>query len=224
VQVPVLRRLAALARSLDFGLAGYLYDGPGFPGRALEPFLEFGLGWPLDILEGRAALWMERVEWGASENQARLEGQLVLEHALRFGALRARLEGFQRLDGGQSALAPLRGNLAEPAGRSAAAVNLDFFLRLLQIRAGTWNPPFYLQDVYLVPFAGAALTDLGQSQLAAGLELHWELKALAVWTGLPLDLTAGLAVNGEGRLGLYFSLESPLGGLPLAGPGPGRMP
>jgi hypothetical protein len=224
VQMPAFRRLASLERSLDFGLAGYLYDGLGFPGRALQPFLELALGWPLDSMEGRAAFWLERVEWGAQENLARLEGQLVLEHAFRFGALRARLKGFQRLDGGQSALAPLRGNLEEPTGGWAAALNLDFFLRLLQIRAGTWNPPFFLQDVFLVPFTGAALTDLGQSQFTAGLELHWELKALAVGTGLPLDLTAGLAVNAEGRLSLFFSLGSPLEGLPLAGPEPGRMP
>jgi hypothetical protein len=223
VQVPVFRRLAPLACSLDFGLAGHVYDGQRFPGRALQPYLEYGLGWPLDALEGRAALWLERIEWGASENQARLEGDLVFEHFFRCGALRAALEGFQRLDGGESALAPLRGNFTELMGRSAAAVNLDFFLRLLQIRAGTWNPPFYMQDVYLVPFAGAAMTEMGQLQTAAGLELHWEMKTLAVWTGLPLEFTAGLAVNGEGDPSLYFNLKSPLKGLPLAGLEPGRI-
>ncbi len=75
-----------------------------------------------------------------------------------------------------------------------------------------------------MPFAGAALSDLGQWQAAAGLELHWELKALAVWTGLPLDLSVGLAVNAEGQPSLYIDLGSPLQGLPLAGPPPGRMP
>jgi len=224
VQVPVFHRLTPLARSLDFGLAGYLYDGQGFPGRALEPFLDYGLGWPLDALEGRAALWLERVEWGASENQARLEGEFSFVHSFRFGALRAALEGFYRLDGGEGSLARLRGNAKGVAGGSAAALNLDFFLRLLQIRAGTWNPPFYLQDVYLVPFAGAALSDSGQLQAAAGLELRWELKTLAVWTGFPLEFTAGLAVNGEGEPSLYLNLESPLEGLPLAGRKPGRMP
>ncbi len=224
LQLPVFRRLTPLARSLAFGLAGYLYGGQGFPGRALEPSLTWGLGWPLDSLDGRAAVWLERVEWGASENQARLDGKLAFEHSFRFGALRAALEGFHRLDGGEGELAALRGNDAGLDGQSGAAVNLDFFLRLLQIRAGSWNPPFFLQDLYLVPFAGAALSDRGQIQAAAGLELHWELKALAVWTGLPLDLAAGLAVNGEGDLSLYFNLTSPLEGLPLAGLEPGRMP
>jgi hypothetical protein len=223
-ELPVFRRLTPLVRSLAFGLGGYLYAGRGFPGRALQPFLDFELDWPLDALEARAALWLERVEWGASENQARLEGELAFEHSFRCGALRAALEGFHRLDEGESSLARLRGNVAELAGRSAAAVNLDFFLRLLQIRAGTWNPPFYLQDVYLVPFAGAALTDDGQLQAATGLELHWELKTMAVWTGLPLELTAGLAVNGEGDPSMYITLGSPLEGLPLAGREPGRMP
>jgi len=224
LQVPVFRRLAPLARSLELGVAGYLYGGQGLPGRALRPFLEYGLGWPLDTLEGEAAVWLERVEWGAPENEARLDGELVFEHSFRFGALRAALQGFHRLGGGESELAPLRGNDAGLVGGSAAAVNLDFFLRLLQIRAGSWNPPFFLQDLYLVPFAGAALSDRGQLQAAAGLELHWELKALAVWTGLPLDLATGLAVNGEGDLSLYFNLTSPLQGLPLAGLEPGRMP
>jgi hypothetical protein len=224
VQAPVFRRLTPLAGSLELGLAGYLYDGPGFPGRALEPFLAGSLGWPLDTLEWRAAFWLERVEWGALENRARLGAELTFEHSFRFGALRAGLEGFQHLDGGQSRVASLRGNAAALQGGAAAVGNLDFFLRLLQIRAGSWNPPFFLQDVYLVPFAGAACSDLGQMQAAAGLELHWELKALAVWTGLPLDLSVGLAVNGEGQPSLYIDLGSPLQGLPLAGPEPGRMP
>jgi hypothetical protein len=224
VQVPLFRRLAPLGRSLSFGLASQAYGGQRLPGRALQPYLEYGLNWPLDALEGRTAVWLERIEWGASENQARLGGELIFEHFFRCGALRAALEGFQRLDGGESALAPLRGNFTELMGRSAAAVNLDFFLRLLQIRAGTWNPPFYMQDVYLVPFAGAAMTEMGQLQTAAGLELHWEMKTLAVWTGLPLEFTAGLAVNGEGDPSLYFNLKSPLKGLPLAGLKPGRKP
>ncbi len=223
VQGPLFRRLAPVARSLDVGLAGYLYDGPGFPGRALEPFLDFELGFALDTLQARAALWLERLEWGAAGNRALLEGELAIEHSFRFGALRAAFAGFQSLDGGEGALEPLRGNKAEPAGKAGAAANLDFFLRLLQIRSGTWNPPFYLQDVYLVPFAGAALTDRGQSQFTAGLELHWELKVLAVWTGLPLDLAAGLAVNAEGEASLYLSLTSPLQGLPLAGLEPGGL-
>ncbi len=223
-QVPVFHRLTPVDRSLDLGLAGYLYGGQAIPGRALEPFLDYGLGWPLDALQGRASLWLERVEWGASENQARLEGQLAFEHSFRFGALRAALEGFYRLDGGEGLLARLRGNADGITGGSAAAVNLDLFLRLLQIRAGIWNPPFYLQDVYLVPFAGAALTNTGQRQAAAGLELHWELKTLAVWTGFPVELTTGLALNGQGELSLYLNLKSPLEGLPLAGRGPGRMP
>ncbi len=223
-QVPVFHRLTPVELSLALGLAGYLYGGQSFAGRALEPFAQYGVGWPLDSLQGRAALWLERVEWGAVENQAQLEGQLVFEHFFRFGALRAGLEGFQRLDGGEGLLARLRGNAEGITGGSAAAVNLDFFLHLLQIRAGIWNPPFYLQDVYLVPFAGAALANSGQWQAAGGLELHWELKTLAVWTGLPLELTVGLAVNGQGEPSLYLDLESPLEGLPLAGPGPRRKP
>jgi hypothetical protein len=182
------------------------------------------LGWPLDSLQGRAALWLERAEWGAAENQARLEGELAFEHSFGFGALRVALEGFTRLDAGEGLLARLRGNAAGITGGAAAAVNLDFYLRLLQIRAGIWNPPFCLQDVYLVPFAGAALTDSGQWQAATGLELHWELKTLAVWTGFPLELTAGLALNGQGEASLYFELKSPLEGLPLAGPGQRRIP
>jgi hypothetical protein len=101
-------------------------------------------------------------------------------------------------------------------------VNLDFSVRLLRIRVGTWNPPLFLQDVYVVPFAGAAVSD--QSQASAGLELHWELKTLAVWSGLPLDLALGLAVNGEGTPSLFINLEPALGELPLAGAKPGRMP
>jgi hypothetical protein len=224
VEAPVLHRLTPMDRSLALGLAGYLYGGQGFPGRALEPFLDYGLGWPLDTLEGRAALWLERVEWGASQNRARLQGELAYEHSFRCGALRAALEGFHRLEGDQGSLALLRGNAAGLTGGSAAAVNLDFFLRLLQIRSGIWNPPFYLQDVYLVPFAAAALADGGRHQTAAGLELHWELKTLAVGTGLPLELTAGLAANGAGEPSLYLELKSPLEGLPLASPGAGRMP
>jgi hypothetical protein len=219
----LFHRLTPFSRSLELGLEGYLYGGPGFPGRALEPFLAGSLGWPLDTLDWRASLRLEREEWGALENRARLGAELTFEHSFRFGALRAALVGFQRLDGGHSGLAGLRGNSVDLQGGAAAAGNLDFFLRLLQIRAGSWNPPFYLQDVYLVPFAAAAVSDLGQWQAAAGLELHWELKALAVWTGLPLDLSVGLAVNAEGRPSLYLDLGSPLQGLPLASPEPGRI-
>jgi hypothetical protein len=223
VQLPVFRRLTPLTHSLSLGLAGFLY-GQGFPGRALQPFLDFGLGWPLDSLEGELSLWLERVEWGAAENRARLQADLGFEHSFRFGALRAAVAGFTRLDGAEGELAALRGNAEGLAGQTGAAANIDFFIRLLQIRAGTWNPPFFLQDVYVVPFAGAAVTDRGQSQVSAGLELHWELKTLAVWTGLPLDLTVGVAVNGEGAPSLFIHLESALEGLPLAGAKPGRMP
>ena len=163
MQVPVFRRLTPLARSLAFGLAGYLLWRPGFS-RAGSGAFPGPAGWagPWTAWTGGRLVWLERVEWGASENQARLDGKLTFEHSFRFGALRAALEGFHRLDGGRAALAALRGNAAGLAGQSGAAVNLDFFLRLLQIRAGAWNPPFFLQDVYLVPFAGAALSDRGQ--------------------------------------------------------------
>ncbi len=65
VRAPVFHRLTPLSRSLELGLAGYLYGGPGLPGRALEPFLAGSLGWPLDTLDWRAGFWLERVEWGA---------------------------------------------------------------------------------------------------------------------------------------------------------------
>jgi hypothetical protein len=223
VQLPVFRRLTPLARDLSLGLAGFLY-GRGFPGRALQPFLGFGLGWPLDSLDGKLSLWLERAEWGAAENRAQLQADLAIEHFFRFGALRTAVAGFARLDGAEGELAALRGNAAGLAGQYGTAANLDFFIRLLQIRAGTWNPPLFIQDVYVVPFAGAAVTDGGQSQVSAGLELHWELKTLAVWTGLPLDLTVGLAVNGEGAPSLFVNLKSALEGLPLAGAKPGRVP
>jgi hypothetical protein len=221
VELPVLRRLAPFSRRLSLGLAGLLY-GEGFSGRTLAPFLGFGLGWPLDTVEGLVSLPFQRVELGSAENRARLDGELVFEHSFRFGALRVAAEGFHRLDGGKSSLAALRGNPAGLTGQSGVAANLDFSVRLFQIRTGTWNPPLFLQDVYLVPFAGAAVSD--QSQASAGLELHWELKTLAVWSGLPLDLAVGLAVNGEGAPSLFISLEPAMGELPLAGIKPGRMP
>jgi hypothetical protein len=56
------------------------------------------------------------------------------------------------------------------------------------------------------------------------LELHWELKVLAVATGLPLDLSVGLAVNGEGALSLFTGLVPLLEGLPLGGVKPRRRP
>ena len=223
VELPVFRRLAPFSRRLSLGLAGLLY-GEGFPGRTLEPLLGFGLGWPLDTVEGLVSLPFQRVELGSAENRARLHGELVYEHSFRFGALRVAAEGFHRLDGGKSSLTALRGNPVGITGQSGAAANLDFSVRLLQIRAGTWNPPLFIQDVHLVPFAGAAVTDGGQYQTSAGLELHWELKTLAVWSGLPLDLALGLAVNGEGTPSLFINLEPALGELPLAGIKPGRMP
>ena len=223
VELPVFRRLAPFSRRLSLGLAGLLY-GEGFPGRTLEPLLGFGLGWPLDTVEGLVSLPFQRVELGSAENRARLHGELVYEHSFRFGALRVAAEGFHRLDGGKSSLTALRGNPVGITGQSGAAANLDFSVRLLQIRAGTWNPPLFIQDVHLVPFAGAAVTDGGQYQTSAGLELHWELKTLAVWSGLPLDLAVGLAVNGEGTPSLFINLEPALGELPLAGIKPGRMP
>ena len=223
VELPVFRRLAPFSRRLSLGLAGLLY-GEGFPGRTLEPLLGFGLGWPLDTVEGLVSLPFQRVELGSAENRARLHGELVYEHSFRFGALRVAAEGFHRLDGGKSSLTALRGNPVGITGQSGAAANLDFSVRLLQIRAGTWNPPLFIQDVYVVPFAGAAVTDGGQYQTSAGLELHWELKTLAVWSGLPLDLALGLAVNGEGTPSLFINLEPALGELPLAGIKPGRMP
>jgi hypothetical protein len=222
VELPVFHRLTPFARGLSLGLTGWLY-GQGLPGRALQPFLGFGLGWPLDTLEARLSLWLEREEWGAAESLARLRSEAAYEHSFRFGALRAALEGLAGLDGGEGELEPLRGSASGLAGTYGAAVNLDFFVRLLQIRAGTWNPPFFVQDVYLVPFAGAAWTDGGRSQVSAGAELSWELKTLAVWTGLPLELTVGLAVNGEAEASLFIELDSPLEGLPLAGAKPGRM-
>jgi hypothetical protein len=223
VQLPVVRRLTPVARGLSLGLAGFLY-GHGFPGRALQPFLAFDLGWPLDSVEAELSLWLERVEWGAAANRALLQADLAFEHFFRFGALRAAVTGFTRLDGAYGELEALRGNAAGLTGPSGAAANLDFFVRLLQIRAGTWNPPLFIQDVYVVPFVGAALAAGGQSQVAAGLELRWELKTLAVWTGLPLELIAGLAVNGNGAPNLYLNLESDLEGLPLAGAKLRRMP
>jgi len=107
------------------------------------------------------------------------------------------------------------------AGETGLSLNLDFSIRLLKIRTGLWNPPLFLQDVYVVPFAGLALTDALDRQFAGGLELHWELKALAMQSGWPLDLFVSLAVDGAGTPSVALGL-APVGWEWLARSGPRR--
>lgn len=209
VEVPLFRRLEPLARYLYLGLAGYLY-GEELEGRQLEPYARLGLGGALDRFELYLSLPLERVELGSAENRAGVGAGMALEHAFGIGALRLELEGFQTLDGSAWRLPPLRGNADGLSGETGLEANLDFPIQLLQIRTGLWNPPLFLQDVYVVPFGGLALNGDLERQWVAGLELHWELKALAAYSGLPLDLSVGMAVNGEGRFSLSFGL-SPFG-------------
>jgi hypothetical protein len=110
---------------------------------------------------------------------------------------------FERLP---SPLPVLRGYAAGLAASSGLTLDLDFPLRLLKIRQGFWNPPLYVQDVYLSPFAAAALNERLELQAAAGAEMHWETKVLAVYTGWPVDLILRAAVNREGLFSFGFFL------------------
>jgi len=205
VEATVLRRLAPLGRSLTLGLTAFL-SGAGLADKQYEPFAGFGLAGPLDELSGRIGALLQRLELGSRDNRVALLGQLSLTHAFPFGAAVLSLLALHDLQGQPWRLPAPRGYQAGLAAVSGLSLDLDFPFRLLRIRKGFWNPPLYVQDLYLSPFAAAATNELLEWQLAAGAELHWEIKAFAAYTGWPADLVLRLAVNREGMfsVGVLF--------------------
>jgi hypothetical protein len=205
VEAPLLQRLAPLNRSLSLGLSVFL-SGPDLADKQYEPFADFDLAGPLDELSGRIGALLQRVELGSRDDRAALLAQLSLSHAFPFGAAELSLLAVHDLQGLPWQLPAPRGYTEGLAAVSGSTLDLDFPVRLLKIRQGLWNPPLYLQDFYLSPFAAAALTERLEWQLAGGAELHWELKAFAAYIGWPADLVLRLAVNRERMFSVAFLL------------------
>jgi hypothetical protein len=70
---------------------------------------------------------------------------------------------------------------------------------LLKVRGGLWNPGLYFGDIYFVPFLDFAFNDIWDPQLAYGGTFHLELKAGALYDGVPLDLYAIFGITLDGN-------------------------
>jgi hypothetical protein len=207
VEALLLQRLAPFGRSLTLGLSAFL-SGAGFPEKTYEPYLGFSLAGPLDELAGTFGVPLERVELGSARDRLALRGELSYAHSFLFGALKASVGGVHDLYGLPWRLPVPRGYAAGLAASSGLVLDLDFPVRMLRIRQGIWNPPLYVQDLYLSPFAVAALNERLDLQAAAGAEMHWETKFLAAYNGWPADLILRAAVNKQGIFSVGFFIAA----------------
>jgi hypothetical protein len=208
LEAPLLRRLTPLGHSLTLGLSAVL-SGADLAARYYEPFLGFSLAGPLNEIIGTVGAPFERLELGSLQNSLAVRGQIAFTQALLFGALKVSLLGIHDFERQPWRLPAPRGYSEGLAASSGFTLDLDIALRLLKIRQGFWNPPLYVQDVYFSPFATAALNEELELQAAGGLEMHWEIKVLAAYTGWPVDLILRAAVNREGLFSFGFFLAVP---------------
>ena len=119
------------------------------------------------------------------------------------------ITGVYDLDQAYWILPALRGYNRGLITRAGAVIRLNYIIPLFRIRKGLWNPGIFFQDLFIQPFSDWAV-DYSGFQFSTGLEIHLEIKALALASGVPLDAWAHFAVNKQGEPSLGFFLKSPL--------------
>jgi hypothetical protein len=219
---PLYRSLRPGLSAFTLGLQGRVF-GPGFSRKQLEPFAVAGLQAPSGELSLLLSLPLERAELGSSENGLALLGGLSA--AARLGSSQLSLSGAGVCDfsGALWGLSAIRGYAEGLPATLGAALSCELSLPLLRIRQGLWNPGFFLEDLFLVPFLDAAANQRRELQLGWGAELQLEIKVLAQQQGIPLELSAGFVVNLQGDFAplLQLELRWPLRGEIPALPRPG---
>ncbi len=194
---PLLRRLGPGLTLLQLGVAGRAF-GVGFGRTEVSPSLASslsGAGWGLSAAAGMP---LELRALGSDRDELAFTAGVSASAFFSRGQVGLSAQGVYDAGGYLWSLPAVRGYPAGLTASLGAIGRLEAPLALLRPRAGLWSVPVYFQDLFLVPFLEAAVSDRASLQTAGGAELHLEIKALAFATGAPLDLYVWAALTGQG--------------------------
>jgi hypothetical protein len=101
----------------------------------------------------------------------------------------------------------IRGYDYLPPGKSGVRFRADYSTILFNVRKGLWNPNIFIEDISGHLFVDGLIADDSDSQLSAGVELHFETR---LFFYLPLDLGVRYAINKGGDSSFTFIAAIPL--------------
>jgi hypothetical protein len=153
---------------------------------------------------------VERRDFGSSEDLTGFFSNLSINRQFTLAEVGLDCNWYYALDRARWQLPPIRGYLQGPRSQLAGLFSLDLSLPIFRLRGGLWNPSIYFEDIFLVPFFDICLTEKQQVRYSMGAEIHLEIKALSVSTGIPLDAYLILAFNREEEISLFLGVKSPL--------------
>ena len=210
LELPLYKSLSAGFSSLSLGLSGEIFRDD-FSRKQIEPFLKAGFLYPYLQLSMFFGFPFERKELGSSMDLFALVLGTILTKQLWNTEVKLGMTGVYDLGASYWVLPVLRGYGTGLICRAGAVLSLDYSIPLFKIRKGLWNPALFLGDFFINPFFDFALNDNLEYRFAGGLEIHQEIKGLALAAGVPIDLSAGVAVNREGVWSLRFALRAAVG-------------
>ncbi|MQY77330.1 MAG: hypothetical protein GH155_06865 [Spirochaeta sp.] len=209
LEFPLYRSINNGLGELAAGAAATCFE-TDFSRLSFTPFLFSALQFPWTSVDLWFQSTLERRDFGSSEDLTGFFSDLRISRRFTVAAAGIDCSWYYALDRARWQLPPIRGYLQGPLSQSAVLFSLDLSLPIFKLRGGLWNPSIYFEDIFLVPFFDICLAGERQVRYSMGAEIHLEIKALSVSTGLPLDGYLSFAVNREEEISIFLGLKSPL--------------
>ncbi len=209
LQFPLYRSITNGLGELSAGVAATFFEND-FSRLRFTPFLSSALQFPWTSVNLWLQSTVERSNFGSSEDLTGFFANLSISRGFTLAEVALDCSWYYALDRARWQLPPIRGYQQGPRSQLAGLFSLDLSLPIFKLRGGLWNPSIYFEDIFLVPFFDICLTGEQQVRYSMGAEIHLEIKALSVSTGLPLDAYVSFAVNREEEISIFLGLKSPL--------------
>jgi len=209
LQFPLYRSITNGLEELSIGTTATFFE-TDFSRMSFTPFLSSDLQFPWTSVNLWFQSTVERRDFGSSEDLTGFLSNLSINRRFTLAEIGLDFSWYYALDRARWQLPPIRGYLQGPRSQLAGLFSLDLSLPIFKLRGGLWNPSLYFEDIFLIPFFDICLTGEQRVCYSMGVEIHLEIKALSVSTGLPLDAYLGFAVNREEEISIFLGLKSPL--------------
>jgi len=209
LRFPLYRSITNGLGELSVGTAATFFE-TDFSGLSFTPFMFSALQFPWTSVNLWFQSTVERRDFGSSEDLTGFFSNLSISRGFTLAEIGLDCNWYYALDRARWQLPPIRGYLQGPRSQLAGLFSLDLSLPIFKLRGGLWNPSIYFEDIFLIPFFDICLTGEQLVRYSMGAEIHLEIKALSVSTGLPLDGYLSFAVNREEEISIFVGLKSPL--------------
>jgi len=209
LQFPLYRSITNGLGKLSVGTAATFFE-TDFSRLSFTPFLSSALQFPWTSVDLWFQSTLERRDFGSTEDLTGFFSNLSISREFTLAEIGLDFNWYYALDRARWQLPPIRGYLQGPRSQLAGLFSLDLSVPIFKLRGGLWNPSIYFEDIFLIPFFDICLTAEQRVYYSMGAEIHLEIKALSVSTGLPLDAYLSFAVNREEEISIFLGLKSPL--------------